>query len=97
MFEDNLASSDYLMKCVLRVIITTRKDLLPHVGLILDRLTFIIREISKNPSNPKFNHYTLECLSNLVKYVCPAQPELVNNFDQALSHQLKVRDIDDVG
>lgn len=81
---DKLAENDYLMKCVLRVVVCSRGDLLPHVTLILERLTFIIREISKNPSNPKFNHFAFETLSAVVKYICVAQPSLVANFETAL-------------
>ena len=81
---DKLAENDYLMKCILRVVVCTRGDLLPHVNLILERLTFIIREISKNPSNPKFNHFAFETLSAVVKYICVAQPSLVESFESAL-------------
>jgi exportin-2 (importin alpha re-exporter) len=63
-----LAENDYLMKCALRVVVCSQADLLPHVTLILERLTFIIGEISKNPSNPKFNHFAFETLSTVVKY-----------------------------
>jgi exportin-2 (importin alpha re-exporter) len=47
-------------------------------------MTFIIREISKNPSNPKFNHFAFETVSAVVRYVCQKQPELVDSFEQAL-------------
>ncbi|KAJ3329457.1 importin-alpha export receptor, partial [Kappamyces sp. JEL0680] len=79
-----LAENDYLMKCVLRVVVCSRGDLIPHAPLVLERLTYIIREISKNPSNPKFNYFTFETLSALVKYVCVAQPALVQNFENSL-------------
>ncbi|KAI8901692.1 Cse1-domain-containing protein [Globomyces pollinis-pini] len=81
---EKLAENDYLMKCVLRVVVCTRGELLPSVTLILDRLTYIIREISKNPSNPKFNHYTFECLSAVVTHVCAVQPSLVESFEGSL-------------
>lgn len=52
---------------VLRVVVCSRKDLIQHASLVLERITFIIREISKNPSNPKFNHFAFETLSAVVK------------------------------
>jgi exportin-2 (importin alpha re-exporter) len=79
-----LAENDYLMKCVLRVVVCSRADLLPHATLVLDRIKFIIGEISKNPSNPKFNHFTFETLSTVVKFICASQPDLVQNFENAL-------------
>lgn len=79
-----LAENDYLMKCVLRVVVCTRASLLPHASLILERLTYIIREISKNPSNPKFNHYAFETLSAVVRHVCGAQAGLVTSFEGSL-------------
>lgn len=86
---EKLAENDYLIKCVLRVVVTSRQDLLAHVSLVLDRLAIIIREISKNPSNPKFNHYTFETLSAVVKYICVAQPSLVQNFENSLFVQFQ--------
>jgi exportin-2 (importin alpha re-exporter) len=54
---------------VMRVIITSRQALTPSYATILSHLTKIVLEISKNPSNPKFNHYTFESISALVRYV----------------------------
>lgn len=65
---EKLAENDYLMKCVMRVVVATRQDLLPHVQLVLQHITTIITAISKNPSNPKFNHYAFETLASLVRY-----------------------------
>lgn len=81
---EKLAENDYLMKCVLRIVVTVRADLNPHVTLILGQLKYIIGMISRNPSNPKFNHYAFEALSSLVKYVCVGNPALVLDFEAAL-------------
>jgi exportin-2 (importin alpha re-exporter) len=51
----------------MRVVSTAKDGLLPHVESVLQELTLIINEISKNPSNPKFNHYAFETLASLVK------------------------------
>jgi exportin-2 (importin alpha re-exporter) len=34
---------------------------------VLNHLTKIVVEISSNPSNPKFNHFTFESISALVR------------------------------
>ena len=81
---EKLAENDYLMRCVMRVVVSTRQDLVPFVENVLQEITGIIREISKNPSNPKFNHYAFETLAGLVKFVCVAQPNLVGSFESFL-------------
>ncbi|KAJ3285574.1 importin-alpha export receptor [Borealophlyctis nickersoniae] len=81
---EKLAENDYLMKTVVRVIATARDDLLPAVTSILERQARIIEEISKNPSNPKFNHYVFEGLGALIRFICAKNPALVTNFEDLL-------------
>ncbi|RUS27431.1 CAS/CSE protein [Jimgerdemannia flammicorona] len=57
---EKLAENDYLMKTVMRVIITSRQDMAPYVNIIMAKLVNILGIISKNPSNPRFNHYVFE-------------------------------------
>jgi exportin-2 (importin alpha re-exporter) len=52
---------------VMRVIVTARSSLIPIYGTILQRLTRILSEVSKNPSNPKFNHYLFESIAALIR------------------------------
>ncbi|GAA96918.1 uncharacterized protein L969DRAFT_96811 [Mixia osmundae IAM 14324] len=79
-----LASNESLMKCVMRTILTTREGLAPNVSILLQHLTNIIVEISKNPSNPRFNHYTFESVAALVRFMVAAQPDLLSSFEGAL-------------
>jgi hypothetical protein len=58
---------DFPFAGVMRVIVTAQKALLPHYEVILSNLIMILTEISKNPSNPKFNHYTFESISALIR------------------------------
>jgi exportin-2 (importin alpha re-exporter) len=51
----------------MRVIITARQGLTPVYQEILSKLVAILGEISKNPSNPKFNQYCFESLSALIR------------------------------
>ncbi|OXB34588.1 importin-alpha export receptor [Cryptococcus neoformans] len=81
---EKIAENDYLMKCVMRVIITARTSLTPlHEG-ILTRLVNIMGEISKNPSNPKFNQYCFESVSALIRFVCEGTPAALPTFENAL-------------
>ena len=52
---------------VMRVIITARQALTPVFGTILQHLVAILAEVSKNPSNPKFNHFAFESISALIR------------------------------
>lgn len=51
----------------MRVIVTARQALAPNYVAVLGHLTKILGEISKNPSNPKFNHFTFESISALIR------------------------------
>jgi exportin-2 (importin alpha re-exporter) len=51
----------------MRVVIVLRQDCAPLVEANLARLTKIITVISKNPLNPKFNHYAFETLALFVR------------------------------
>ncbi|KAJ3054316.1 importin-alpha export receptor [Rhizophlyctis rosea] len=81
---EKVAENDYLMKTVMRLIAIAREETLPYVTNILDALTRIIGEISKNPSNPKFNHYAFESLGGLIRFICAKNPALVTSFEDAL-------------
>ncbi|ORX36025.1 Cse1-domain-containing protein [Kockovaella imperatae] len=81
---EKISENDYLMKCAMRVIITARQALTPVYANVLSRLVNILGEISKNPSNPKFNQYCFESVSALIKFVCEGAPSALPHFEQAL-------------
>lgn len=96
---EKIAENDYLMKCesfqlgprdqadaagAMRVIITARQSLTPVHEAILGRLVNILGEISKNPSNPKFNQYCFESVSALIRFVCDGTPGALPQFEQAI-------------
>lgn len=68
----------------MRVIITARQSLTPVHEAVLTRLVNILGEISKNPSNPKFNQYCFESVSALIRFVCEGTPEALPKFEQAI-------------
>ncbi|GAA5999813.1 hypothetical protein JCM10207_005923 [Rhodosporidiobolus poonsookiae] len=79
-----VAANEHLMKSVMRVIITARQGLAPSYAAVLQHLVAILNEISKNPSNPKFNHFTFESISALVRFVTAANPSTLSAFEGAL-------------
>ncbi|KAF9182619.1 importin-alpha export receptor, partial [Haplosporangium sp. Z 767] len=81
---EKLAENDYLMKCVMRVILTVREKMMPLVSLCLARLTAIVQAVSSNPSNPKFNHYVFESIGALIRFICTTTPEAAEQFENLL-------------
>ncbi|ODV97532.1 hypothetical protein PACTADRAFT_36401 [Pachysolen tannophilus NRRL Y-2460] len=65
---EKLAENEFLMKCIMRVLLTT-EDSLDQASLdILQQLLRAVDIISKNPSNPRFSHYTFESIGALIKF-----------------------------
>jgi exportin-2 (importin alpha re-exporter) len=81
---EKMSENDYLMKTVMRVIFISRQDLSPSVEFVLGHLTRILEVISRNPSNPKFNHFVFESIGSLVRFLCTSDPKLVNTFEKLL-------------
>ncbi|KAG8908300.1 importin-alpha export receptor [Tulasnella sp. 403] len=81
---EKVAENEYLMKCAMRVIITSKHTLTATYPAILGRLVEILGIISKNPSNPLFNQYTFESLSALLRFVSLADSSSITQFEAAL-------------
>jgi len=64
---EKIAENEYLMKCVMRVLIVSREKTAPHAQLILGELIKIMTETAKNPSNPRFNHYCFESVGAVIR------------------------------
>lgn len=67
---EKLAENEFLMRALFRVLQTsedTVQDMFPD---ILGQLLNIINVIAKNPSNPRFSHYTFESIGSIMTS-CP--------------------------
>jgi exportin-2 (importin alpha re-exporter) len=74
---EKLAENDFLMRCmplwvwlivgVMRVMTVSRDSMAPFLQVATQHLVGILAEISKNPSNPRFNHYLFESLAALIR------------------------------
>ena len=53
---------------LMRVMTVSRDTLEPFLQVSTQHLLGILGEISKNPSNPRFNHYLFESLAALIRY-----------------------------
>ncbi|KAL4253719.1 XPO2/CSE1 family protein [Abortiporus biennis] len=81
---EKMAENDFLMKCIMRTIITARSSIVPGYDRTLQRLVNILGMISKNPSNPVFDQYIFESISASIRFVVAAKPETLPVFEQSL-------------
>jgi exportin-2 (importin alpha re-exporter) len=72
---EKIAENEFLMRCVMRILLVSQQSVAPILESVLTELLKITGEVSKNPSNPHFNHYLFECLGALIRFAQPAQYE----------------------
>ncbi|KAK0100057.1 importin-alpha export receptor [Cadophora gregata] len=72
---EKIQENEFLMRCVMRVLIVIRDGVLPIVDSILQHLITITGIIAQNPSNPRFYYYHFEAMGALVRYAAPTMPE----------------------
>ncbi|KAG7713014.1 hypothetical protein KL949_005308 [Ogataea haglerorum] len=65
---EKLAENEFLMKCVMRILLTAEDSLSEKAPQLLQQLMKIVDIIGRNPSNPKFSHYTFESICVLIRY-----------------------------
>lgn len=59
--------NEFLMRCVMRVLIVIKDGVVQHCDSILSHLIKITEVISTNPSNPRFYYYHFEALGALIR------------------------------
>lgn len=64
------AENDYIMKCVMRVLLVIGGDMISALELISNKLTNILVRVCKNPINPQFNHFLFECIAVMIRSGC---------------------------
>ncbi|CAK4029883.1 chromosome segregation Cse1 [Lecanosticta acicola] len=74
---EKVQENEFLMKCVMRVLIVIKEGLLPIVDLVLTNLVNITKVIRHNPSNPGFCYYHFESLGALIRFAGPSQPDKI--------------------
>ena len=63
-----LQENEFLMRCIMRVLVVIREGINPNVDNVLPHLTRITQVSSENPSNPRFNYYLFEAIGALIRY-----------------------------
>ncbi|KAJ6088386.1 CAS/CSE C-terminal [Penicillium sp. IBT 16267x] len=73
--------NEFLMRCVMRVLVVIREGVVPFTDVVLQRFITITQIISSNPSNPRFYYFFFEAMGAFVRYAAPANPD---KLEQAL-------------
>lgn len=81
---EKLSENEFLMKCIMRILLISEDMLSNSIASVLEELIKIVDVISKNPSNPKFSHYTFECICIVLKNY----PSNIPHFFEALKGTL---------
>ncbi|KAL9128218.1 MAG: hypothetical protein Q9217_003064 [Psora testacea] len=74
-----LQENEFLMRCIMRVLIVIREGMLPVVDHILPHFVNITQISSLNPSNPRFNYYLFEAIGAFIRFTAPSQPEKIES------------------
>ncbi|KAJ4348016.1 importin-alpha export receptor [Didymosphaeria variabile] len=73
---EKIQENEFLMKCVMRVLIFIRDGVLPIDELVLTYFVNILKIIRHNPSNPRFQYFLFEALGALIRFAAPAHSQL---------------------
>ncbi|KAH9909771.1 CAS/CSE protein [Xylariomycetidae sp. FL2044] len=67
-----MQENEFLMRCIMRVLIVMNTGILDFADMVLDHLVGITNIIKANPSNPRFYYYHFEALGAVVSCGSPA-------------------------
>ena len=71
---EKVQENEFLIRCVMRVLIAIREDIVPLAEFLTTSFTNIMRIIRHNPSNPRFYYYLFESIGALIRFAGPSQP-----------------------
>ncbi|KAJ5139314.1 Chromosome segregation protein Cse1 [Penicillium bovifimosum] len=78
---EKVQENEFLMRCVMRVLVVIKDGVVPFTDLVLQRFIDITKIISANPSNPRFYYFHFEALGAFIRFAAPANPD---KLEQAL-------------
>ena len=90
---EKVQENEFLMRCVMRVLIVIKEGLTPLTDILLQHLIKITSIIYINPSNPRFYYYHFEAIGALVRFsdqskAAHIQEELFNPFILVLGNNV---------
>lgn len=62
-----LQENEFLMRCIMRVLVVIREGVVSHISIVISNLTHVLAISSQNPSNPRFNYYLFEALGAAIR------------------------------
>ncbi|KAF2229374.1 Cse1-domain-containing protein [Viridothelium virens] len=72
---EKIQENEFLMRCVMRVLLTIRDKVRVISDMVLKNFVAITMVIRHNPSNPRFYYYHFEGIGALIRFAAPADPE----------------------
>ncbi len=66
---EKIQENEFLMRCIMRVLIVIRDGVVPVTDSVLTHFVNITQSISRNPSNPRFYYYHFEAIGAFIRYV----------------------------
>ena len=59
--------NEFLMRCVMRVLVVIKEGVVPFADTVLERLITITQIIASNPSNPRFYYFHFEAMGAFIR------------------------------
>lgn len=88
-----LQENEFLMRCVMRILIVIKDGATPLVDNALTHLILITNVMKANPSNPRFYYYHFEAIGALVRYCSSTNAALFNQKLWEPFHQILLDDV----
>jgi exportin-2 (importin alpha re-exporter) len=88
-----LQENEFLMRCLMRILIVIKDGATPFVDNTLTHFVAITNIMKQNPSNPKFYYYHFEAIGALVRYCAPTSAAKLNEKLWEPFHQILSEDV----
>lgn len=64
---EKVQENEFLMRCVMRVLVVIKEGVVPFADVVLERLITITQIIASNPSNPRFYYFHFEAMGAFIR------------------------------
>ncbi|POR37756.1 Importin alpha re-exporter [Tolypocladium paradoxum] len=88
-----LQENEFLMRCVMRILIVIKDGATPILDNVLTHLILITNVMKQNPSNPRFYYYHFEAMGALVRYCSGTSAALFNQKLWEPFHKILAEDV----
>lgn len=78
------SENEYVMRAVMRLVAFVGAAIAPVASVALRSLCDKLLEVSKNPTQPGFNHYLFESIAALIKYGCQGDASSIASYEEAV-------------